>query len=618
MQGDIDATVTHRPGSAGPALASTGEADAITLESLEDGAPLAIREKLGEGGMGAVYVASQRAMRRDVAVKQLKDEHRSDRAIGRILREAWTTGALEHPGIVPVHDIVRDSGPAPSIVMKKIDGQPWSALIHDAEAIRERFDARDPLEWNLRVLMQVCNAVHFAHSRGVVHRDLKPENVMIGAFGEVLVLDWGLAVATRDDGTGRFTLSSDVAEIAGTPAYMAPEMLDGTGARLGPHTDVYLLGAILFELATGAPPHAGKRIVEVFAHVLSGDLALPPDLDPVLATTLARALARDPSERVASAEQLRRMLEQILEARATRRLVEGALRTLDRLRAEDARIADQVEAPRAELSRLFGACRFGFEEALRQAPGDPAAREGLASATSVMAERLLSDGDPGAALHLVEALELPPVALLERVRGAHAAHRDAEDRRRALERDHDPRAGGRTRVRISALTGMTWTALPLVGFGLERFAEAPDQLAPLVSSILSLAVGTALAYRYRSALSASVLNRALVRTVGVVLAAQIALFAATWALGVTYEHTRPLVLLLYAACCAITSSAIEPRLAPSTLAYAAVAVVAVVWPTWSWPLEAIANGVLTLNVVSIWRQPPRRTGGPTDPDNHAH
>ena len=110
----------------------------------------------------------------------------------------------------------------------------------------------DLLEWNLRVLMQICQALRFAHRRGIIHRDLKPDNVMIGEFGEVYLLDWGIALSLDDDGTGRFPVQG-VRTVAGSLAYMAPEMLDEEAGKLGPWTDVYLVGSTLVEILTGHP-----------------------------------------------------------------------------------------------------------------------------------------------------------------------------------------------------------------------------------------------------------------------------------------------------------------------------------------------------------------------------
>ncbi|HLU49460.1 MAG TPA: serine/threonine-protein kinase, partial [Planctomycetota bacterium] len=217
--------------------------------------------------MGMVYLAEQKALGRKVALKALRPEAETTRGVEKLLEEAWIHGALEHPNIVPVHDIELDARGRPKVALKRIEGRHWGDWIASPERVASSFRVGDILEWNLRVLAQVCQGVHYAHARGFIHRDLKPENVMIGEFGEVYVGDWGLALALRPDPNGRFPHVDEASEIAGTPAYMAPEMLGGSGRRLSERTDVYLLGGILYEILTGEPPHNGSTLKEIFHSV---------------------------------------------------------------------------------------------------------------------------------------------------------------------------------------------------------------------------------------------------------------------------------------------------------------------------------------------------------------
>jgi serine/threonine-protein kinase len=146
--------------------------------------------------MGVVREGAQHALGRTVAVKSIRGELSDHHgAVVALLREAQLTGSLEHPGVVPVHDVLRDETGAPMIVLKKISGVVWSDLLQDPERLRPLLDVGDPLEWHLRTLMQIATVVHFGHTRRVVHRDLKPANVMIGEHGEVYLLDWGIAGA---------------------------------------------------------------------------------------------------------------------------------------------------------------------------------------------------------------------------------------------------------------------------------------------------------------------------------------------------------------------------------------------------------------------------------------
>jgi eukaryotic-like serine/threonine-protein kinase len=268
----VDRRSTIRPG----ALDATRPDTAVTpaaagLSPFAD--RLVLGTTIGEGGMAVVRIAKQTSLGREVAVKVLREDA-ADSASPRMLREAWITGTLEHPNIVPVHDLGVDGDGRPMLVLKRIEGRPWSELIGKRDEIRARF-GMDALEWNLQQLVHVCHAVAFAHSRGIVHRDLKPANIMIGGFGEVYVLDWGIAVSLIDDGTGRLPLASQCNELAGTLAYMAPEML-GPGP-IAEQTDVYLLGAMLYEIVAGTPPHMRESVSATLESIMRSKPVLSTD-----------------------------------------------------------------------------------------------------------------------------------------------------------------------------------------------------------------------------------------------------------------------------------------------------------------------------------------------------
>ncbi len=195
-----------------------------------------IREEIGRGGMGTVYDAFDSVLERSVALKVLALESSDPSVAERLLREARVMARLEHPGLVPVHD----AGTLPDgrvfYAMKLVRGSRLDQYAAGAPTSSER----------LSVFRKICDAVAFAHAAGVVHRDLKPENVMIGAFGEVLVLDWGVARRAEDPAEPRGT-------VLGTRAYMAPEQAAGQVDRVDERADVYSLGAMLEELLPAAP-----------------------------------------------------------------------------------------------------------------------------------------------------------------------------------------------------------------------------------------------------------------------------------------------------------------------------------------------------------------------------
>jgi serine/threonine protein kinase len=237
-----------------------------------------IREQIGEGGMGAVYIARDRELDRDVALKVLRAAVPSREERELIVREARILASLEHPGIVPVHDVGTLPDGRLFYVMKRVRGERFDDF---ARAPRSRAEL-------LRAFLQVCDAVAFAHAAGVVHRDLKPQNVMLGAFGEVLVLDWGVAKARGLSAGDVASPNEDNASAtaAGTPGYMAPEQLHGAADE---RVDVFGLGGILFFILTRAHPSPATSAVEP-GHEL-------PDVPKPLRAICDRARAADRAQR---------------------------------------------------------------------------------------------------------------------------------------------------------------------------------------------------------------------------------------------------------------------------------------------------------------------------------
>jgi serine/threonine-protein kinase len=239
-------------------------------------------EEIGRGGMGAVLRGRDPDLGRDLAIKVLLPGNQGNPALlSRFIEEAQIGGQLQHPGIVPVYEVGRSADEQPYFTMKLVRGRTL------AELLKERNQPRQDLPRFEQIFEQVCQTMAYAHSHGVIHRDLKPANIMVGAFGEVQVMDWGLAkVLTPGQEspppsavwTSRSTGDSDKTQpgwVAGTPAYMAPEQAAGAAARLDQRCDVFGLGAILCEILTGQPPYQGADSAEVLARALRADLAGP-------------------------------------------------------------------------------------------------------------------------------------------------------------------------------------------------------------------------------------------------------------------------------------------------------------------------------------------------------
>lgn len=322
--------------------------EALMAESSSDssGARYVVESTLNEGGMGRILVCHDRALGRRVAMKALRHEVQTPEHARMLAREARVTGNLEHPSIIPVYDVGVSEQDGPYYVMRLVEQQ---TLDHVITKLRDRdpaYVATWTLSRLLRVYIQVCQAVHYAHSRQVVHCDLKPSNILLGAFGEVLVIDWGLAYARHD----RSVITG------GTPAYMAPEQLtdaDTYDAR----TDVFALGGILYRILSLRSPFRGTHTSELMRQrKLGAPPPLPCTVAPadrvvpaVLEEIAMKALESDPNQRFSSVEELASAIESFLEG--TREREQRAHRA-DGLVAQGDELAVRYHETREERSKL--------------------------------------------------------------------------------------------------------------------------------------------------------------------------------------------------------------------------------------------------------------------------
>ncbi|HTJ42118.1 MAG TPA: serine/threonine protein kinase [Kofleriaceae bacterium] len=298
-----------------PAATST-EATVAAASAGETGNPVRLPEvspkryqidgEIGRGGLGRVLRAHDVFLDRAVAVKELHEA--DDLSRRRFVREALITARLQHPSIVPVYEAGRWPDRAPFYAMKLVAGRPLAELIADAKTL----DARLALLPNV---LDVADAIAYAHGERIIHRDLKPHNVLVGAHGETIVIDWGLAkdlaVDDRDaldagpyrDAAGDQTMAG---ALLGTPAYMAPEQ--ASGGDCDERADVYALGAMLYHVITGAGPHGGETLDVVIARIVAGDIVplrrREPNVRGELAAIVAKAMARDRADRYPTAREL--------------------------------------------------------------------------------------------------------------------------------------------------------------------------------------------------------------------------------------------------------------------------------------------------------------------------
>ena len=578
-----------------PTIVASGSGVIRPLKQFAATAGLTLGDTLGTGGMGIVRRGTQAVLDRSVAVKGLRADRRDPHSVVRLLQEAWISARLEHPNIVPVHDVGRDEDGTPLIVMRRIEGVGWQDLADDAAVVRERFGAEDLLEWNLRVLMQVANAVHFAHSRRILHLDLKPANVMIGAFGEVYLVDWGLAMSLDPD-EERLPRAVDNDEIVGTALYLAPEMLTADGSWLGPHTDVYLLGACLFELLAGHPPHLGASHIAVFFNAATRDPSLPEDAPSELADLCRRALSRSPDLRPPDAEAFRLGIQAFLQHRGSARLADEAAQAL-------AAAEDVAEPDERAVHGLLTEARFGFRQALVAWPENLGATRGFRRATVRLAEAALQAGDLSTAGALAAGLRPPDDALEQAltVARAEAADREAKLRRlTALSEDLDPRTGQRTRVFIVGIMGLAWTLGPL--------PAALDPSNPILHShglyvatpIAFLALALGLGLWARESMLATRFNRRAGGLVVIAMVGQLAMALTAWRVAVPHTQMLPLYMALWATVAATFAIMLDRRGWIFTLGFLGSLAVSLAWPALVFWSMIGAAGIFLGTVLVIW------------------
>ena len=294
------------------------------------------------GGIGRVWLARDRHLDREVAIKELRPESAGDRKIAaRFLREAQLTSQLQHPGIVPVYELAsRPDTNEPFYTMRLVHGRTLTDALESYHT-RRAAGTDEPLAFVvlLTAFVAVCNTIAYAHSRGVIHRDLKGDNVLLGDYGEVIVLDWGLAkfVGQPDEVAKATSASTDTpadpnltmqGEIVGTPAFMSPEQAEGRLDDVDQRTDIFGLGAILYAILTGRSPFAGATTLAVLLKAAQSTLTPPreiwPEVPAALEAITLKAMARDPDQRHANAADLAHEVQVWQEAQ--RRQAEDALR----------------------------------------------------------------------------------------------------------------------------------------------------------------------------------------------------------------------------------------------------------------------------------------------------
>jgi eukaryotic-like serine/threonine-protein kinase len=280
------------------------------------------------GALGEVFMARNAELNREVALKFLKPERSKDPdSLRRFLQEAEVTGRLEHPGVVPIYALGTDAAGAPCYAMRFIRGETLQDRVdafHAAEKTNRDLSERSlALRELLNRFVSICSTMAYAHSRGILHRDLKPRNVMLGKYDETLVVDWGLAKPfDRDEtarsvgeetlmpnsGSGNSGSDTPTVGVVGTPAYMSPEQGEAEWEIVGPASDIFGLGAILYAILTGRPPYQGRTTREILEKVrrceYPGPRQIKPGVSRALESVCVKAMAAKPEDRYATAMEL--------------------------------------------------------------------------------------------------------------------------------------------------------------------------------------------------------------------------------------------------------------------------------------------------------------------------
>jgi serine/threonine protein kinase len=376
--GSLDATVASGPQSAAPSVSTTLTSTTRPAVLPRAGSAMdtpgeryAKKRVLGAGGMGEVVLAEDRDIGRDVALKYLNAPHDAA-SLARFVDEVHIVGSLEHPNIVPIHDVGRDENDRYYFVMKHVEGETLESIIEKLAAGDPAYHARYTFTTRVEIFVALARALQFAHAHGYVHRDIKPANVMIGRYGEVVLMDWGVAKLCKAPEETGDALDEDASRsiherlfttrrgaIVGTPAYMSPEQARGEVETIDERSDIYCACVLFHELMT-LRHYLGEP--ESLAAMLAAIQNDPPELfwnqvtealqGPVPAEYLhfvKRGLQKDPAARFQNVEQMVEQLEAALDGRVK---VECPVTFTKRAARELGRFVDRH--PRTAMNLLFG------------------------------------------------------------------------------------------------------------------------------------------------------------------------------------------------------------------------------------------------------------------------
>ncbi|MHC4873575.1 MAG: protein kinase domain-containing protein [Planctomycetota bacterium] len=381
-----------------------------------------ILSKIGEGGMGVIYSARQTSLNRSLALKMIKGEGDDSKDV-TFISEASIQSDLDHPNVAPLHELGLNEKGQLFCTMKLVTGASWKETIKEKSTLE-----------NLDILMRVCDAVAFAHAKGIIHRDLKPENVMLGEFGEVLLMDWGLAGRTAPEGGLKKGSPS-----GGTPAYMAPEMTGDDNSLIGSHTDIYLLGAMLYEIITSHPPHGGSSVMQAVYNAAKNKIK-KTDKKGELTDIAMKAMSADPEKRYKDVSGLQAAINNYRQHAESIGLAE---------RAEE----DLQRAGKTGSYDDYAQALFGFREALELWDENTQASEGIINSSLKYAECAFNKDDLDLASSLLNEDTPEHKELAEKINAA-GKERIAKQKRLKLMNRISAAAG--ILITVGAVTAALW------------------------------------------------------------------------------------------------------------------------------------------------------------------
>lgn len=570
-------------------LAGDPEAPAVFVE----------RDLLGQGGMGVVMAADQPSLYRSVAIKSvpriLADDGQFEAAL---LFEARVMGMLEHPNIIPVYAIGRDESGRALVVMKKIVGDAWSRSLSMAD--------RDlKLSWHLDVLMAVSQAVAYAHSHGVLHRDLKPQNVLIGAFGETYVCDWGTAIGFGDEAPAFLPKVGGAIPSIGTPAYMAPEMATGDGDALGPWTDVYLLGAMLYHVIEGAPPHVAESPLAALLKARKSELTFSADAPQQLVDICRCATYVDTAARFPTVDAFRQALVEFGEHRSSANLASKAHGLVADLR----RSVEGGEHDTQHIDRIFWEARFACRRALEEWPDNVEANHTLQQGAGLMTRAALDRGDHlGARRHLAE-MTAPPPELAAQVQ---AAADDAEAQSATFEilkaeaKDRDLSVEAKRRATLTAALAISFSSVEFTHAIMTLTGTKSDTVVNIVTMFALCVMAAVTLYMFRALFTANLINRSWLLAVVATFVLAIITQLTGMQRGLPIEMTVPLGFAVGATGFAVIGVLVDKRAFAASAAYILADIAAIRFVDHPSVISGFANMLALGSYSALWWWTARR------------